>query len=105
MPSCPPSSPKLSPANSKPMAITFDQIKVFDNGARFYTADLHVHSFGASSDVVDSSMTVARLVETAYKNRSSILALTDHNNDKSVSPAVEYGAKYLGQLLVLPGVE
>ena len=40
------------------MAITFDQIEAVDNGARFYTADLQLHSFGASVDVSDSTMTV-----------------------------------------------
>jgi predicted metal-dependent phosphoesterase TrpH len=71
------------------MPITFDQIKAFDNGARFYTADLHVHSFGASSDVSDVSMTVEAIIDTAFNNRVSILAITDHNSDKNVVAAIE----------------
>jgi len=87
------------------MPITFDQIKIFDSGARFYTADLHVHSFDGSADVADSTMTVEALIDTAFSSKLSILAVTDHNSDANLHRALEYATKYTGQLLVLPGVE
>jgi hypothetical protein len=87
------------------MPITFDQIEKLPNGAQFYTADLHVHSFGASHDVKDSGMTVEKIIDTARKHHISLLSITDHNNDSSVRPSIEYAQKYASNLLVLPGVE
>ncbi len=87
------------------MPITFNDIRKVDNGARFYTADLHVHSFGGSTDVSDQSMTVEAVIEAAVKQEIAVLAITDHNSDKNTAHSLEYGAKYAGQLLVLPGVE
>lgn len=87
------------------MPITFDEIKKIDHGARFYTADLHVHSFGGSDDVLDQGMTVEEIIETAVKDRIAILAITDHNSDKNALRSLEYGAKYAGQLLILSGAE
>ena len=49
------------------MPITFTEIERFDNGAQFYTADLHVHSFGASEDVADAAMT-PRCVSTTLRH-------------------------------------
>jgi hypothetical protein len=31
-------------------------IRLIDNGARFHNVDLHIHSYGASSDVKDATM-------------------------------------------------
>jgi hypothetical protein len=87
------------------MSITFDQIKLFDNGAHFYTADLHVHTFGGSDDVSDAFMTVESVIDAAVHGKISLLAITDHNNDANVLRAIDYATKYAGQLLVLPGVE
>ena len=87
------------------MPIRFDQIEVFDNGARFYTADLHVHSHGASHDVSDPTMTVTAIIDAAVKNKISLLAITDHNSATNLAQAMEYATKYAGQLLVLPGAE
>ena len=87
------------------MPVTFSDIKKVDNGARFYTADLHVHSFGGSKDVSDQGMTVEAIIETAVKHNISILALTDHNTDRNTAESLEYGAKYADRLLMLPGVE
>jgi hypothetical protein len=50
-------------------------------------------------------MTIEGIVDTAFKNKISILAITDHNNDKNVGAAIEYGVKYAAQILILPGVE
>ena len=87
------------------MAVTIEQIRKHDNGAQFYAADLHVHSYGASADVSDSGMTVEAIIDAAHKNGISILSITDHNTAANVERALEYGAKYAGQLLVVPGVE
>jgi hypothetical protein len=87
------------------MPITFDEIARVDNGARFYTADLHVHSYGASSDVRDSAFSPEAIINSAVKQRISILAITDHNTDRNVQSCIDYAQKYVGQLLVLAGVE
>src|ERR1700674_2866640 len=87
------------------MAITFDEISKVDNGARFYTADLHIHSFDASSDAADPAMTPEAIVETAIQHRISIICLTDHNTDKNIQSPIDYAQRYVGQVLVLAGVE
>lgn len=87
------------------MAITFQDIKGFDNGAQFFNADLHVHSFGASHDVKDNTMTVEAIVEEAVKLGISLLAITDHNSDANTQRSIDYAQKFTGQLLVLAGVE
>lgn len=85
--------------------VTIKDIETADNGAQFYNADLHVHSFGASLDVQDKTMTVEAIIESAMKQKISIIAITDHNTDKNVEISIEYAQKYTGQLLVLAGVE
>ena len=87
------------------MAITFKEIEVIDNGAGFFNADLHVHSFGGSHDVKDSTMTVEAIVDAAVSMGIRILAITDHNTDVNVDKSIAYSQKYTGQILVLPGVE
>jgi PHP domain len=87
------------------MAVKLADIRKFDNGAKFYPADLHIHSFGASSDVTDASMTVESIVDAAVAQGISILSITDHNNDKNIEEALQYGSKYGDALLILPGVE
>ncbi|MCL5005139.1 MAG: AAA family ATPase [Acidobacteria bacterium] len=87
------------------MAVTFNEISVVDNGARFFTADLHVHSFGGSDDVSDAGMTVTAIIEAAVKHKVAILAVTDHNTSKNTAESIDYGAKYADRLMVLPGVE
>jgi len=88
----------------RPMVL-FSDIAKADNGARFYNADLHVHSFGASADVKDKTMTVAAVIDAAVAQEIAILAFTDHNTDKNLEAALDYVTKYTGQLVVLPGVE
>ena len=83
----------------------FADLEKLDCGARFYTADLHVHSYGGSADVQDSTMTVEAIVDAAVGANVGILSITDHNNDKSVLSSLTYGNKYADRLLVLPGVE
>ena len=47
-------------------------------GARFYRADLHVHSFGGSHDVKDASMTAEQIVQRALDERLNVVAIADH---------------------------
>jgi predicted metal-dependent phosphoesterase TrpH len=58
-------------------------------GAQFLRADLHIHSYGASHDVKDASMTSAAIIQTAAKEGLSIVAITDHNEISNVEPALE----------------
>ncbi|GMV23485.1 MAG: hypothetical protein AMXMBFR57_34340 [Acidimicrobiia bacterium] len=83
----------------------FDQIDKQEGGATFVTADLHVHSFGFSSDVKDPGMTVEAIIDAAVAKGLSILSITDHNNDGQVLRSLEHGARFGDALLVLPGVE
>jgi len=87
------------------MAVTYDIIKAVDNGAQFFNADLHVHSFGASHDVKDSTMTVEAIVDAAVKMGIRLLAITDHNSDANTATSISYAQKYTGHILVLAGVE
>jgi predicted metal-dependent phosphoesterase TrpH len=57
-------------------------------GARFYRADLHMHSRGASHDVRDVTMTPEAIVATAAQEGLGIVAITDHNEIGNVEPAL-----------------
>lgn len=72
-------------------------------GARFFRADLHIHSFGASHDVRDSGMSGAAIVATAAQEHLSIISITDHNEIDSVEAAL-HAAAGLG-VFVVPGIE
>lgn len=72
-------------------------------GATFYRADLHIHSFGGSHDVADSSMTPEAIVATAAAENIAIIAITDHNDIANVSRALAVAAA--NNVLVIPGVE
>jgi hypothetical protein len=85
--------------------IQLKDIIAIDNGAKFLNADLHVHSYGASADVRDKTMTPEAIIESAIAQGISLLAITDHNTDKNVAVAQEYALKHAGSILVLPGVE
>lgn len=83
----------------------FTDLKNMPNGANFVNVDLHIHSFGASTDVKDPSMTPSAIVEAAVNQGLAVIALTDHNTDRNVAEALTQASKYAGRLLVLPGVE
>jgi ABC-type cobalamin/Fe3+-siderophores transport system ATPase subunit len=72
-------------------------------GAKFFRADLHIHSFGASYDVKDAEATPAAIIETARREGLAIISLTDHNEIANVRAAVEFG--HAAGVLVIPGVE
>jgi PHP family Zn ribbon phosphoesterase len=81
-------------------------IQKLENGARFHNVDLHIHSYGASHDVKDPSMTPEAIVDSAVRQGLSIIAITDHNSNLNVQRALDHArSNYFGQILVLPGVE
>jgi len=73
------------------------------NGSRFYRADLHIHSLGASHDVTDGSMTPDAVVQTAIEQDLNLISITDHNEIANVRPAIDVADST--PLLVIPGVE
>src|ERR1700686_3077869 len=75
------------------------------NGAHFVTADLHVHSFGASCDVTDPTMEPEAIVEAALSKGLGIVAITDHNRTDNISRALARAAQYVDRLLFVSGVE
>lgn len=86
--------------------VLFKDIHVIDNGARFHSVDLHIHSYGASHEVTDSAMTPEAIVDSAERQGLSVIAITDHNSNMNVQRAIDHaGEHYAGQILVLPGVE
>jgi len=80
-----------------------DEIAAGFAGARFFRADLHIHSFGASHDVTDAGFTPLAIVEKAASENLAIIAITDHNEVRNVAAAVEAGQTR--GVVVIPGVE
>ena len=80
-----------------------DEIALLPSGARFYRADLHIHSFGASHDVSDGAMTPQEIVQTALSEGLHLIAITDHNEISNVEAGIR--AAVGKSLLVIPGVE
>lgn len=80
-----------------------DLIDAQPAGARFYRADLHIHSFGASPDVKDNTMTPQAIVQTAKREGLELIAVTDHDVIANVEAAIAAGDSE--GVLVLPGLE
>ena len=72
-------------------------------GAKFYRADLHIHSYGGSFDVTDTTATVDNIVATAIRENLSLIAIADHNEIVNVRAALSAGNN--AGLLVIPAVE
>jgi PHP family Zn ribbon phosphoesterase len=86
--------------------VQLKDIQALDNGARFHNVDLHIHSYGASHDVKDETMTPEAIVASAVKQGLSVIAITDHNSNLNVQRAMTHAqGHHAGQILVLPGVE
>lgn len=86
--------------------VQFKDINILDNGARFHSVDLHIHSCGASHDVNDLTMTPEAIVESAARQGLSVIAITDHNSNVNVQRAINHAQEnYASQILVMPGVE
>jgi hypothetical protein len=79
------------------------EITNLPRGAKFYRADMHIHSYRASHDVRDAGMTAEAIVKTALAQGLGAIAITDHNEISNVSAALK-AADRTG-LLVVPGVE
>ena len=84
----------------------FSDLKKLDSGAGFLNVDFHIHSFGGSADVHDATMTPEAIVDSAVRQGLSVIAITDHNSNKNVQPAIDYAQEHhAGKLLILAGVE
>jgi PHP domain-containing protein len=81
---------------------TLNVVTALPRGARFYRADLHVHSFGGSHDVKDASMTPQQIVQRAIDEGLDVVAIADHNEISNVQAAIDAAA---GRLLLVPAVE
>jgi ABC-type lipoprotein export system ATPase subunit len=75
----------------------------YADGAHFYRGDLHVHSYEASHDVQDDSMTPSAIVASAVQESLHIIAIADHNEISNVQAAVTAGEA--SGVLVIPAVE
>ena len=76
------------------------------NGALFYKADLHIHSYGpdtGSFDVTDVSNTPQAIVDTAIEKGLKVISITDHNQYINSQIAVQYARGK--DILVIPGIE
>lgn len=82
---------------------TLTEITSLQNGAKFYRADLHIHSYGASHDVKDKTMTPEAIIKTAIAENIDIIALTDHNEISNVDKVIE--AAKGTSVFVIPGIE
>ena len=80
-----------------------DVLTTLSSGATFFRGDLHIHSFGASHDVKDTTATPQAIVETAKREGLTIISLTDHNEIANVRQAVISGQQ--AKVFVVPGVE
>jgi ABC-type lipoprotein export system ATPase subunit len=80
-----------------------DDVLAQPTGARFFRADLHIHSYGASHDVKDVAMTAEAIIKTAASEGLSIIAITDHNEITNVARAIE--ASQRTSVLAVPAVE
>ena len=80
-----------------------EEIEAMTCGARFYRADLHIHSYGASHDVADATMTPQAIVQIAMDEGLNVIALADHNEISNVEAALT--AAVGTAILVVPAVE
>lgn len=83
--------------------MSIEELQALSNGAKFHRADLHIHSFGASHDVKDATMTAEAIVLDAIAKGLEMIAITDHNEIKNVSQALN--AAKNTKLLVIAGIE
>jgi hypothetical protein len=85
--------------------MSLSEIKKIENGAKFYRADLHIHSKGdlASYDVTDDEMTPRRIIDEAIKEGISIISITDHNEVGNIPEAIDYSKDK--NILFIPGIE
>lgn len=85
--------------------MSLTDIQSLDNGAKFYRADIHIHSYGtlASDEVTDTQMTPSNIIDEALKENISIISITDHHEIGNIPAAIEYASGK--DILVIPGIE
>src|ERR1700733_4995394 len=83
--------------------MTLPEITDLSRGARFFRADLHIHSVTGSHDVKDATATPEAIVTTSAQEGLKIIAITDHNEIHAVGPAL--AAAKAADIFVVPGVE
>jgi ABC-type lipoprotein export system ATPase subunit len=79
------------------------EITGLPRGARFFRADLHIHSVAASHDVRDTAATPEAIVATAAREGLHIIAISDHNEIGSVPAALAAAAAH--RVFVVPAIE
>lgn len=75
-------------------------------GALFYKADLHIHSYGVgtgSYDVTDTTNTPQAIVDLAISKGLKVISITDHNQWLNSMAAIQYAVDK--DILVVPGIE
>ena len=85
------------------LVASVQDIRHLPSGGRFYRADLHIHSFGASHDVSDATMTPQAIVHAAIEHNLHVIAIADHNDIANVRAARAAADKT--SLYVVPAVE
>ena len=83
----------------------FKDFSATTSGAKFYRADLHIHSYGGSADVSDSTMTPEAILAAAVDRGIDMVALADHNELTNVGPLLSAAARMDGKVVAIPGVE
>ena len=73
------------------------------SGAKFFRADLHIHTYGGSWDVSDATATPENIVAQAVADSVPIIAITDHNSIINVRSAIKAGLTK--GIMVVPAVE
>lgn len=79
------------------------EITALPRGARFFRADLHIHSVTGSHDVKDIKATPDEIVATALNEGLKIIAIADHN--EIVGAAGALASASAADILVVPAVE
>ncbi|RCW20769.1 TrlF family AAA-like ATPase [Marinilabilia salmonicolor] len=84
---------------------SLNEINKIENGAKFFRADLHIHSYGevGSYDVTDTGMTPTNIIDKAIEEKLSIISITDHNSIGNLKEAIEYSEGK--DIYLIPGVE
>ncbi len=68
---------------------------------KWFMSDLHIHT--CLSPCGDLEMTPRKIIKQAIDRGLDIIAVTDHNSCKNISPIVELGKK--SNIAIVPGIE
>lgn len=79
-----------------------DKVDDIENGAKFFRADLHIHT-PASLDFQRKNVTPKQIVAKAIESKLDLVAITDHNTIDNCYSVIE--AARDSNLVVLPGIE